>query len=237
MYKLAFFSFLALFCYALPAEGSIYDVERMTSLIKGIEDNKEIDINTRDTKGRTLLMWAVLMEHPQQAEIVRILLKAGADIHAKDEIGMSALMLAAMTGRTELMQLLIDEGADPHVADNEGYTLLMVVVVGEVVVEGGKESQKESREETVKILLKAGVDLNAQSMIGRTALIEAAIRGYTKTVQLLLEAGADFTIKDGFDFTALQYAAIMRHQEVMQALINAGAEALTPEFIRWLNSK
>ncbi|KAF6824865.1 ankyrin repeat protein [Colletotrichum plurivorum] len=59
---------------------------------------QEVDVDSRDQKQRTPLMEAVLWTQP---DIVRELLKAGADPELKDEDGRSAVDLAAETDRNE----------------------------------------------------------------------------------------------------------------------------------------
>jgi len=49
---------------------------------------------------------------------------------------------------------------------------------------------KEGDTETVKTLLAAGADVNAQNWVGQTALMQAAWHGHTAIVQILKEAGA-----------------------------------------------
>jgi CubicO group peptidase (beta-lactamase class C family) len=46
---------------------------------------------------------------------IEMLLSAGADINATDEIGLNALLRAKMSGRKDMMDLLIKKGADPNI--------------------------------------------------------------------------------------------------------------------------
>ncbi|MBI5116614.1 ankyrin repeat domain-containing protein [Candidatus Poribacteria bacterium] len=72
--------------------------------------------------GWTALMYAMLSSCP---EVVRALLDAGADPNAKDQHGVSVLMIAAFhQGRTEVVQALLDAGADTNVKDEHGDTAL-----------------------------------------------------------------------------------------------------------------
>jgi ankyrin repeat protein len=48
-----------------------------------------------------------------QAQVVNLLIKAGADVHAVNYSGFDSLMLAAMNGRIECCQLLVNAGANP----------------------------------------------------------------------------------------------------------------------------
>jgi ankyrin repeat protein len=55
---------------------------------------------------------------------------------------------------------------------------------------------EKANEAVIRVLLKAGVDVNAKSMAGRTALNRAAQEGHTAIALLLLEIGADINRED-----------------------------------------
>ncbi len=54
------------------------------------------------------------------AEMVRVLLDAGADANARDGAGVTPLHHAAHQGRVDCLKLLLAAGADPEMADNAG---------------------------------------------------------------------------------------------------------------------
>jgi ankyrin repeat protein len=53
---------------------------------------------------------------------VRCLIKRGADLNARNNYRMTALMCAAQAGSMEPLQLLITARADPFLRDNRGFT-------------------------------------------------------------------------------------------------------------------
>ena len=61
------------------------------------------DINATDNKGRTPLMYTAIFERPG---VVKLLLKRGASINAKDHNGLSALDWAKKSGNEEIIRLL-----------------------------------------------------------------------------------------------------------------------------------
>uniref|UniRef100_A0AAY5KD71 Uncharacterized protein n=1 Tax=Esox lucius TaxID=8010 RepID=A0AAY5KD71_ESOLU len=66
------------------------------------------DVDGQTTDGRTPLH---LTGHTSTS---RLLVKHGADIHARTAQGLSALHLAAQQGHLATVKMLIEEGADPY---------------------------------------------------------------------------------------------------------------------------
>jgi ankyrin repeat protein len=54
---------------------------------------------------------------------------AGADVHAKDRDGQTALMQAAVKGHTDIVLALVAAGADVHPQNEFGQTALMQAAV------------------------------------------------------------------------------------------------------------
>lgn len=77
----------------------------------------------------------------------------------------------------------------------------------------------------VEALLDAGVDADAASEYGATALALAADKGYAEVVKALLEHGAVVGATDSFyQSTPISWAAYNGHAQVVRLLLAAGAD-------------
>ena len=127
------------------------------------------DVNVKDEKGRTALMFASWYSHK---EVVKQLLEKGADVDAEDIYGKTALMYASEKGHKEIVELLKSYEAIRDIAEK----LLNACVIGDL--------------EKVKQLLEKGADVNAREYeYGWTALMLAALNGHKEVVELLIEKG------------------------------------------------
>jgi ankyrin repeat protein len=122
-------------------------------------------------------------------------------------VGATPLWLAARFSAPGIMRLLLKHGADPlfvqhsdEVAVNKGFkhkTQTTTVLMAAVGMGGGTpwvQPPGNSREalmlETVRLAVELGVDVNAASTDGRTALTAARALKYNSVVKFLIEKGA-----------------------------------------------
>ena len=102
------------------ADNALFDAK--TSEQTQLALNAGANVNARNTRNQTALMYAADEGH---TEIAKLLIEKGADVNARDNDGWTPLMYAADEGRTEMGKLLIEKGADVNARDNNGETILI----------------------------------------------------------------------------------------------------------------
>ncbi|EIT77170.1 hypothetical protein AO1008_05004 [Aspergillus oryzae 100-8] len=145
------------------------------------------------------------------AEVIQLLLEAGADVNLVESDGNNALHLAAYCGTIEIVESLLAHGAAVDVLGPDDRTVLHVAAAGD-------------NPDVVPSLCRAGVAINALDASGNTALHLAALHGRTALTRLLLEMGADVSVSPEDGRTALHYAASVGQADLLQLLVDAGAE-------------
>ena len=119
-------------------------------------------------------MWAAAND---DLELVRALIKAGANVEATNQFGTTALTEAAIIGSAPIIDALLKAGADPNTKNPEGETPLMAVA-------------RSGKVDAAKRLLEAGADVNAkESFGGQTALMWAAAQSQAEMVKFLASQG------------------------------------------------
>lgn len=169
-------------------------------------------IYAHDGKGQTALLLAVDRNHVESA---KLLIEAGADVNAQDRQLDSPLLLAGARGYLEIVKLILVAKPDFTIYNRFGGTALIpacerghVEVVKEllqtdvdinhvnrlgwtalleaiILSDGGPRHQ-----EIVRMLMKAGADMNLPDGDGITPLQHARNKGFTPIVHMLESAGA-----------------------------------------------
>jgi ankyrin repeat protein len=167
-------------------------------------------INKAEPDGTTPLHIAVLRN---DANIVELLLRAGANATATTRYGVAPLYLACVNGNAAVIEQLLAAGADPNAALPEGETALMTAA-------------RTGNVPAVKALLTHGASVNAkEGWKGQTALMWAAVENNTGAAEALIDAGADVKARTRSGaFSAYLFAARAGHIEMARLLLGAGAD-------------
>jgi hypothetical protein len=109
-------------------------------------------------------------------------------------VGDTALHLAAAGYRVEVVELLLDAGADPNAAGNHRHSGPLHYAADGYI--NGPAWDAKRQVKTIRCLLAAGADINAQDKNGAAPLHRAVRTRCAAAVKCLLEAGCDPTLKN-----------------------------------------
>jgi ankyrin repeat protein len=144
-------------------------------------------------------------------EAADLLIRAGANVNAANEYGVTPLALACVNRSTGMVETLLKGGANPSVTQWTGETPLIVCALTGAV-------------EGVKLLLSRGADVNAKEALqGHTALMRAASGKHAEVVRVLVAHGADVHARSRGGFTPLLFASQQGDIESARILLAAGA--------------
>ena len=163
----------------------------------------------------TALMSA--MENKKAPQVINALIKAGANVNAKNSWGFTALMF---TGDFEIVNALIKAGADVNTRNNfDNSTPLMMMMRGD-----HKFTNVNNARKIINALLKAGADVNAKDKNGWTVLMHAVYswNAMHRFVDTFLHAGADVNAENAFGWTALGIALELKKDYAAQRLKKFG---------------
>jgi ankyrin repeat protein len=168
------------------------------------------DVRVCDRRGRTPLFAALSAPGPAREELIKSLLRAGADPEVRAANNESPLGLALARGQANLQRWLNWPGWKLPCRPLRAGDMIAAASAGDA--------------EAVGKLLELELPVDAVDGYGATALLHAAGRGYADVAALLLERGANpaHAAKDGS--TALSAAVAARQWAVMDLLIGRGVE-------------
>lgn len=164
---------------------------------------------------------------------VRAAVESGA-VHANARIpapsymeGTPLITIAARSASLRVLRYLLSAGANVNARTPAGETALMLAAYFRH--EDNGRVSIEQHEETVRILLAAGADLENEPH-HYTPLAYAAYRGHERVIRILLERGAHVDGGANGDYityvnTPLMMAAIEGHEKAALRLLRAGADA------------
>lgn len=172
-------------------------------------------------------------------ECVELLLKHGADIHARAHQGSTALHSASAAGHAKCVELLLAHGSDVNALTDIGMNALMLAATG-------------GHTACVELLLRRGCDATVAFSSNRTtalsmsaalghlpcvaallphdgasidmALMGASALGHAAVVRYLIDQGGVGLDRLSNDFTPLMAAAYGGHVECVELLLKAGSD-------------
>jgi hypothetical protein len=192
----------------------------VTELIQSIKRGASID-NVSPSM-RTLLHNACFHGH---FEIIKALVKYGADLEAKDIMGWTALRYACAHGDLNIIQYLVEQGADINATSCRLWTSLHSAAgLGHI--------------ECCRYFIDRGADLSIKTIDGMTPLHVACVYGQkSEIVKYMIHAGADPETKDPHGNSSLQLACQIGNIDVVKTLLDLGSDPFQIKNTKFWNSR
>ena len=160
------------------------------------------EIDARDSYGQTALMHAV---KNKRMYFVKELIKAGADVFAKDNMDRNLLHIASgIKDNDYMVGELLKLGLDINAKNNKGDSALMTAIFNRDIM-------------SFNVLMAGKPDLNQTNNDGNTYLMVASRIGFLSGVVSLIEAGADVNMRNNEGKNAISLAC---GDEIRRAIIN-----------------
>ena len=164
----------------------------------------ECNVSVRDDRGETPLHvlcgafveFPTLNEDRKDEECIRLLVKNGADLSARDGEG-NTPMHHAVQRKTSIVELLLELGASPNALNVQGRTPLHLACLSSA----GREDVRTSAE-LVCLLANSGANLDSTDNYGN-APIHYAVKNKVAILEKLLDMGVDPNIGDRNGHTVL----------------------------------
>ncbi len=112
------------------------------------------------------------------SETVQGLLAQGADVHAANDKGVTALIAAAYANHVDVARLLIQAGADINRQDRTQQSAYLI-------------STSDGYLELLRMTLSTGADVHSLDSYNGTGLIRAADRGHVEVIEELLKTNIE----------------------------------------------
>ena len=165
-------------------------------------------VNQAEPDGTTALHHAV---NRDDLPMVDALIRARANVAARNRYGFSPLTLAAVNGNAAVLRRLITAGADPSTSVPGGETVLMTAA-------------RTGNRDALGVLLAAGARPDANNAAGQTALMWAAAANNPGAIEVLVAKGADLHARTAGGLDALAFAVRAGRLAAAEALLDAGAD-------------
>ncbi|MEK7781208.1 MAG: ankyrin repeat domain-containing protein, partial [Verrucomicrobiota bacterium] len=219
------------------------NAKRVTELLK-----EGVDANCIHLNGAKPLITATMKGH---AEVIRVLIKHGADVNATVTGNMfglkikgDALTVACENGSLEIVRLLLQAGADINQSRSFRVDALTLAagnghasIVAELIkagfsttsgcgLEALEAAVRNKKSEAAVMVVKAGVKFRGKS--GANLLVKAIEKKLPEVVKALLAAGVDPKLRDDYDDSPLQVALSAGQKEIAALLQRTQSPQASP---------
>lgn len=188
-----------------------------------------INHRTLDSGGATPLYFAARNPNPRAAEIVSVLLEAGADANGRDmngeDTGNAPLYAAAMMQNVAAMELLLAAGADVNITGSSEYQSLLADVLGRGRYDCGYGPVADALRAAGATSWRIVGDRRMPYVPGPPV---AECETVSDKVRELIDSGGDLDALDSQGFTCLHLSAAAGKVVDIRALVAAGANVNAP---------
>ena len=185
------------------------------------------DVNAPNKNGMT--PWTEILNNKhERIELIQLFLDHGAGANARDEDGLTALMIAASSGELQTVRMLLDYGADPHAHDRDTEDTAIILAT------------REGHPRVVEYLLDRGVSISSDLFV---EALQAAFLDHHQAheiLRILLARGVDIDAElqqprasEGVDGLSIFTTALLRAldfdvekvgKDVAEVLLEYGAD-------------
>ncbi len=193
------------------------------------------DFNLKNKNGNTPLH-VLLSSRKSRPEIIRRFIELGSDVNARNNEGITPLMLSALNHPAEISELLLANGADINALDNNGRNALFYPAKywfktkkyrGIYYHATYDKSYNENCTANIKLLLKSGIKGDVIDKTKASAMTEAAAWADVDTLRLLYQAGGEKVVKvknNMLEDAIIMAADANNSAAVIEFLLQSGAD-------------
>lgn len=174
--------------------------------VQKLLDSEKIDINARDSKGKTLIFELV---NKKRLESIKLLIKNGADLKIEDDYGKTILNEAKSD--TVMINFLLTNGVDINYVNSSGRTIIQDTAI-------------ESNSKVFKVLMSYNPDLTNIDKFGQSVLFDAVEGGNLNIINEVLKNLKNINMLDSNGQTALFHAVLKDNDRIAKFLIDNGID-------------
>ena len=189
--------------YSTPLTEAMYDEELVRKLI---------DLGADVNLGAELTGFTPLMASLNNIAIAELLIEKGADIEAKDDDDINALVYASTYNNEEMVKFLLEKGTDANTVceiENEHIDISPTPLMN---------AAYRGNTNIINMLLENGADINYTTDYGMTALMMASSFNQFEAAKVLLENNADTSVTDEYGRTALDLSKLEDYKDIVELL-------------------